>query len=102
MRDYIPIEKELIPYSFEILLADERFELLIDYNKTADLFTVAVYSNNELLCVEPLMLNVPLFQDTYKPGFPAVTLVPYDPSGVAKKVTWDNLGVSVFLSLDDE
>ena len=40
MRDRIEVNKNLVPYSFTILLGDQWFELLIDYNKTADLFTV--------------------------------------------------------------
>lgn len=102
MRDYIEINKNQIPYAFNILLADQWFELLIDYNKTADMFTVAVYKDDELLTSEPLVLNVPLFQDTYKPGFPAVNIIPCDPSGTSSRVTWDNLGETVFLTIDDE
>ena len=102
MRDYIEIKKGLIPYSFNILLADEWFELSINYNKKADLFTVGVYKNGELICVEPLILGVPLFRDTYRPGFPAVTLIPYDSSGTEKRVTYENLGKSVLLTIDDE
>ena len=102
MRDFIEIKKELVPYSFNILLADEWFELSVDYNKTADMFTVAVYKEDEHICTEPLVLGVPLFKDTYKQGFPAVTLVPYDPSGTEKRVTYENLGEKVFLTIDDE
>lgn len=102
MRDYIPINKELVPYSFNILLADEWFELLVDYNGTADMFTVSVYKEGNLVCAEPLILGVPLFKDTYRPGFPAVTLVPQDPSGTEKRVSYENLGKSVFLTIDDE
>ena len=102
MRDYIEINKSQIPYAFNILLADQWFELLIDYNKTADMFTVAVYKDDELLTSEPLVLDVPLFQDTYQPGFPMPTIVPCDPSGTSTRVTWDNLGESVFLTIDNE
>lgn len=102
MRNYIEIQKNAIPYSFNIVLGGQWYELAVDYNKTADMFTVAVYKDGELLTSEPLVLDVPLFQDTYQPGFPAVTITPYDASGTAKSVTWDNLGESVFLTIDDE
>ena len=49
MRDLIEINKDLIPYSFNILLAEEWFELAIDYNKTGDLFTVTLYRDGELV-----------------------------------------------------
>ena len=103
MRDYIEIKKELLPYKFNILLADDWFELYVSYNKTADMFTVTLYKGGELIATEPLVLGVPLFQDVYQPGrFPAITLVPYDESGDATKVTYENLGRNVFLTIDDE
>lgn len=101
MRDYVEINKELVPYQFNILLADEWFELYIGYNKTADLFTVTVYKDDELICTEPLILGTPLFLDIYQPGrFPAITLVPYGPT--EKEITFDNIGKTVFLTIDDE
>ena len=103
MRDYIEIKKELVPYQFNILLADEWFELYINYNKTADMFTATLYKGDELISTEPLVLGAPMFQDVYQPQrFPAITLMPYDPAGDAKSVTYANLGESVFLTIDDE
>jgi hypothetical protein len=101
MRDCIEINKELVPYQFHILLAGEWFELYINYNKTADLFTVTVYKDDELICTEPLILGTPMFRDIYQPKkFPAVTLVPY--SKTEKALTFENLGETVFLTIDDE
>lgn len=103
MRDIIEIKKELIPYQFNILLADEWFELYVNYNKTADLFTISLYKDDELISTEPLVLGVPLFKEVYQPTrYPAIELVPYDHSGTARRVTWDNLGESVFLTVDNE
>lgn len=102
MRDYIEIKKSLVPYSFNILLADEWFELEVNYNETADLFTVTFRKNDEIVGTEPLVLGVPLFKDTYQPGFPSVTLIPYDPNDVERSVTDENLNNRVFLSIDDE
>jgi len=103
MRDFIEVNKELVPYQFNILLADEWFELYINYNETADMFTVTLYKDDELVCTEPVILGVPLFQDVYRPGkFPAIAIVPYDTSGDAKAATFDELGKRVFLTIDDE
>lgn len=101
MRDYIEINKEMIPYQFNILLADNWFELYVNYNKTADLFTVSLYKDDELICTEPLIFGTPLFRDIYQPEkFPAIVLVP---SGANETViTYDNLGETVFLTVDDE
>lgn len=101
MRDIIEINKDLVPYQFNILLADEWFELYINYNKTADLFTLTVYKNDELICTEPLILGTPLFKDIFQPGkFPAITIVPYGPT--ERALTFENLGETVFLTVDDE
>lgn len=101
LRDYIEIKKDLVPYQFHILLADEWFELYVNYNKTADLFTVTLYKDDTLICTEPLILGVPMFQDIYQPiGFPAITLVPYGPT--ERAITFENLGQTVFLTVDNE
>lgn len=101
MRDYIEINKEMIPYQFNILLADNWFELYVNYNKTADLFTISLYKDDELICTEPLVFGMPLFQDVYQPEkFPSVVFVPYGAN--ATEITFENLGETVFLTIDDE
>ena len=103
MRDYIEINKDLIPYQFNILLAGEWFELFVNYNKASDFFTISLYKDDELVATEPLILGVSMFKDVYQPEkFPAIELAPYDYSATEKRVTWDNLGETVFLTIDDE
>lgn len=99
----LEIEKELLPYSCEILLADELFELHFNYNATADLFTVDLYKDGELICAgEPIVYGVPLWGDVYRAGdFPALDITPLDPSGESNTVTYDNLGETVLLIIDD-
>ena len=101
MRDHVPIDKSRVPYQFYVLLSDEWFELYVNYNKTADMFTVSLYKNDELISTEPLVLGTPMFQDVYQPGkFPAISLVPYGPD--ERAISFENLGESVFLTIDDE
>lgn len=103
MRDYIEIKKELLPYRFNILLADQWYELYVSHNKSADIFTVALYKDDVLITTEPLVLGVPLFKDVRQPqNFPAVEIVPHDSNGLAENVTYENLGETVFLTIDDE
>ena len=46
---------------------------------------------------------MPLFRDVYRAGvFPALDLTPLDESGQEQAVTWENLGETVFLTVDDE
>ena len=102
-RDRLLINKDLIPYRFSILLADELFEMQINYNEKCDIFTVSLYKDDELVCAaEPIIYGVPLFKDVYMiDKYPAIEIVPIDISGHEKNVTWDNLGVTVFLVIDN-
>lgn len=103
MRDRIEINKSLVPYSFTILLGDQWFKLLIDYNKTADLFTVTLYKDDELVVTEPVIYGVRLFRDVWQPEqFPAIEIVPLDESGQNAAVTFDNLNVTVFLTIEND
>lgn len=102
--DTLEISKELLPYSCEILLADELFELHFNYNATADLFTVDLYKDGELICAgEPIVYGVPLWSDVFKSGsFPGVDIIPKDPSGESNSVTFDNLCETVLLIIDND
>lgn len=102
-RDYIPINKDLVPYTFDIDLGEEMFKIRVDYNSKADLFTLALYKNDILICAgEPVIYGVELWKDVYKPRkFPILTVVPLDESGASNAVTFDNLGNTVFLTIDD-
>lgn len=103
MKDRIVINKDLIPYRFSILLGDIWFELLVKYNEYADMFTVGLYRNSECLCAgEPLIYGKALFQEFYTPQFPALTIIPVDEAGNNNTVTWDNFGVTVYLSIYDD
>lgn len=104
MRNYIEIDKELIPYNFDIVLAGEEFNIGVMYNKTADLFTLTLSKNKEVLVHnEPVIYGVELFADVYKSGvYPMLSIVPLDEAGIENKVTYDNLGKTVFLTIDDQ
>ena len=43
MRDRIEINKNLIPYRFDIVLAGRAYTFFVDYNRTACFFTVSLY-----------------------------------------------------------
>ena len=101
--DYIEINKDIIPYTFDILLADELFHFRIDYNDTADFFTVSLSKNGVELCVgEPIVYGQPLFGDLMNRGrFPKVVITPIDYSGESNAVTYDNLSTTVLLRVTD-
>lgn len=96
----IEIDKDLIPYTFEIELANEIFVFEIDYNEQYDFFTVTLYKNDVLLVQsEKMVLNRPLFVGIADIGLPKVKIIPV--SNSKKRITFDNLGESVFLEVVD-
>ena len=102
--EYIEINKDIIPYTFNILLGDELFDIRVDYNDTADLFTISLSKDGVILCSgEPIIYGVPLFGDLKTRGnFPKITITPIDDSGENEAVTFDNLSSTVFLVVGDE
>ena len=65
-KDRIEINKNLIPYSFDITLGGEIFEIGVNYNEFADMFTLSLAKDRELICSgEPIVYGVPLFKDIY-------------------------------------
>ena len=104
MRDVIEVEKELLPYNFDIELAGEEFNIEIFYNAAADLFTATIMKDEEVLVYnEPIIYGVELFADVYKSGkFPMISIVPLDESGQENTITYENFGTTVLLTIDDE
>lgn len=97
----IQINKDIIPYTFNISLADELYEMRIDYNNTGNLFTVSLAKGGVTLCTgEPIVYGQPLFKDISNRGnFPKVTITPIDESGENNAVTYDNLSTTVLLKV---
>lgn len=101
--EVLEIKKDLLPYECAMQLAGEMFTLRFDYNAMAELFTVDLYKDGELLCSgEPIVYGIPLWQDVYRADtFPAVSIVPMDPSGEYDQVTYDNLSSTMLLVIDN-
>lgn len=102
-KDRLLITKDLIPYSFNILLADELFTLTINHNDKHDILTVGLEKEGETICEgEPITYGVPLFRDIYEAGkYPCIDIIPLDESGANHTVTFENLNKTVFLTVDN-
>lgn len=101
-KDRILIEKKNIPYRFAIALPRNEYELELRYNETADLFTAGLYKDNTLICIEPIIYAVPMFEQLYQPGiYPPLKIIPGDSSGSSSQVTWNNFNETVFLEIDN-
>lgn len=102
-KDRILITKNLIPYSFNILLADELFTITVNYNEKYDFFTAALEKDGEMICEgEPVVYGIPLFRDIYEAEkYPAIDIIPIDESGGRNKVTFENFNETVFLTIEN-
>lgn len=99
--DYIEIEKDLIPYRFQIDLADEEFEVEINYNDRFDYFTIDLFKDGDALVIgEKLMLGRPLFNDITDIELPKVKIIPKDSAEIEIRITYENLESTVFLFLE--
>lgn len=103
MRDIIEVNKSLLPYNFNIVLAGDEYNMEFMYNKAADLFTCTLSKEGEVLVYnEPVIYGVEMFADVYKSGlFPMLSIVPLDESGNETEVTYENFGKTLFLTIDD-
>ncbi|WP_336761730.1 phage baseplate plug family protein [Paenibacillus sp. USHLN196] len=98
--EYVDIEKDLIPYCFDISLEDEIFTFEVHYNEQFDYFTVDLEKDGEVLTTgEKLVYGMTLFYDVIDNRFPRVPIVPYDQSETESIVNWRTLSESVFLYL---
>lgn len=100
--EYIEIEKELIPYSFEIDIDDKEYEIEVNYNERFDFFTVDLYKEGVPLVVgEKLVFNRPLFDGLANVDLPQTKIIPRDRAGEVNRITYDNMESTVFLYVGD-
>lgn len=94
----IPIEKDLVPYSFLVELSNQLYKFEVNYNAIHDFFTVNLFLNNEpVLYGEKVMLNVPLFHTKLHLEVPRELIVPLSTDESETQVTFENFGDTVGL-----
>ncbi|NQX67985.1 hypothetical protein HQN90_17830 [Paenibacillus alba] len=93
----------MIPYKFEISLAEELFEIEVHYVTDFDFFTIDLFKNKESLVYgEKIVYGVPLFNDVADSRFPKVQIVPLDDSGRETELNWSTLSETVFLNVYED
>lgn len=99
MSNYIKIEKDLIPYKFDVKLVGTTYTFEIKYNSRHDFFTVAISKPDGVVHIgrKTDIKQNRYYQSGYILIFPLV--VPSDTTGDAERITWNNLGSSVFLHI---
>ena len=94
---YIDIEKQAIPYQFEMRLDGVTWTFEIRYSSEFDFFTADLYRGEESIVVgEKIIYGQPLFADELS----GVRIMPLDLSGNTDRVGWNELGETVFLYLE--
>lgn len=100
MLKYIEIDKELVPYKFDITLVGETYTFDVKYNALKDFFTVNLYKNDEAIVLgEKLLYGKPLFLNCTHRDAPKVDILPYDLTEKTERITFENLNEQVFLFL---
>lgn len=98
--EYIDIDKDLVPYKFEISLLDETYTFNVEYNSMKDYFTVDLYKDSEIIVLgEKLIYGKPLFLTSLYKDIPKVRIIPLDLAGKAERISFENLNEEVFLFL---
>ena len=99
--DYLPIDKESIPYRFDIELSNEIYTFEIHYNERFDFFTVDLLKNEDVLAYgEKVVFNQPLFANLKDDNFPVEEIVPRTEGGQIEEVTYNNFYETVFLAIE--
>ena len=94
----LPIDKERVPYQFEIELDGEIFTFEVHYNGENDFFTIDLYKDDEVVVYgEKIIYGRQLFKSIADLRLPKTPIIPLDPSGQAKRVGYSELGETVFL-----
>jgi hypothetical protein len=95
---YIPIQKDLIPYQFDIQLGGRTFAFHVRYNAQSDFFTIDLYRSGELIVAgEKVVYGRLLFENQQHLDVPTMAIIPYNLAQNEDRVSWDNLGETVFL-----
>lgn len=95
----IEIDKEDIPYRFDIELAGDFYTFEIHYNGRFDFFSFHLYKDGELIVAgEKIVYGKELFSTITDDRLPKVVILPIDESGQpVEKITYNNFGKTVVL-----
>lgn len=103
--EIIDIDKTMVPYKFDINLSNRIYTFIINYNVMFDFFTADLLLNGTILVKsEKLVLNQFLFREIAEdsehnidPNFPTELLFVGTTDNTIKRVSYENIGDTVFL-----
>ena len=102
--EYIPIDKEKVPYTFSIKLGDRTYTMTVKYNGEGGFFTMdlSIMATGEVLCYgDPIRYGRPMFCEIEDGRYPIPVIIPYSLAGNVNEVTYENLGSTVQLYLHE-
>lgn len=99
----IDIDKDIIPYQFDLELSNKIYTFTINYNFISDFFTVDLSLGDKILVQgEKIILDEVLFRETstdaegnISEDFPSEVLVFSASDNEVDRITFDNLGEDV-------
>lgn len=99
---YISIDKNRVPYEFEIVLSNETFQFEVNYNSYGDFFTITLFKDHvRIIDNYKVVYNVILFENLKYLGVPKVIIKPFDTTGNTEVANYDSLNEDVFLYVLD-
>ena len=99
---FINIDKNQIPYEFEIVLDYVTFQFELNYNSVGDFFTVSLKKDHiKIIDNYKVVYNVELFENLKYLGVPRVIIKPFDTTGNSNNISYENLNEDVFLYVLD-
>lgn len=101
--EYIDIEKDNIPYQFDIDLKGITYTFIVNYNSLHDFFTTDLLVNDEVIALgEKIVYDRPLFDDIKHKNVPKLSIIPFDLARNEDRINYENFNKSVFLYLVGE
>lgn len=98
--EYIEIDKNMIPYRFDMTLSNETYTFEVYYNALKDYFTLNLLKGDKVIVLgEKVVYGRALFTTSKYRDIPKVKIIPLDLTGKTQRVTFENLNRDVFLFL---
>jgi len=106
---YLPIEKDKIPYTFDVKLSGRTYTITIKYNRFSNEFTADLELEEKTLVKgKKILMGTPIFEEfaydnngNKNPDFYDEILIPYDLTWQDEVITLDNFGENVQIYVVD-
>ena len=99
---YIEINKDMVPYTFQMSFNGKVHDFEVNYNHEHDFFTLDLAIDGEVAVLgEKIVYGRPLFSAFESTITSLPYIVPYDVAKEEERVSYENLGEKVFLFIEE-